>query len=48
MIEFAQGQIRTMGSDGKKYVRRCIAHWRQVYGQEFANRVAAALNKESK
>lgn len=45
MVEFAQGQIKTMGADGKKYVRRCIEHWKTVYGKDFAQRVADALNK---
>lgn len=46
MVEFAQSQIKTMGSiDGKRYVRRCIEHWKQVYGAEFSRRVADALNK---
>lgn len=45
MVDFAQSQIKTMGPDGKRYVRRCLEHWKTVYGKDFARRVAAELNK---
>ena len=45
LVEFARGQIKTMGEDGRKYVIRCIRHWKVVYGKDFTRRVVAELKK---
>lgn len=48
LIHFAREQIKVMGADGKKYVARCIEHWREVYGAAVTARIEAALDADYK
>ncbi len=44
LIYVCEDQLKVLGrSRGSSYVRRQIAHWRQHYGANVAERVASAL-----
>lgn len=37
LSRFAESQIRDLGKRGaRSYLRRCIAHWREHYGDDLA------------
>lgn len=37
LIAFAESQIRDMGKNiARNYLRRCLAHWREHYGDDVA------------
>lgn len=36
LVSFAETQIRDLGPHARNYLRRCLAHWREHYGEDVA------------